>query len=48
MIQRHSGAGIAQPVQAPKPTPRRDLSMVLGSMERPATPSQIDIDAMFA
>jgi len=48
MIQRHSGAGTAQPVQASKPTPSTGL--INGPRLDGATghASQLDIDAMFA
>ena len=48
MIQRHSGAGTAQPAQASKPTPSTGL--INGPRLDGATghASQLDIDAMFA
>jgi chemotaxis protein CheZ len=48
MIQRHSGAGIAQPVQTSKSTPSTELINGPRLDGASGHASQLDIDAMFA
>ena len=48
MIQRHSGAGVAQPVRASKPAPSTELINGPRLDGASGHASQIDIDAMFA